>query len=93
MQLDVLVVRLANEYGVPIGFEPVPYALARWVSSPNRVALDKFIVANRTAMADDVDGDPVFLATSNFMMRRAAEHAPELVFRDIKDVRAEKMVA
>ena len=93
LQLDVLVVRLANEYGVPIGFEPVPYALARWVSSPDKAALDKFVTANRTAMADDVDGDPVFLASSNFMMRRAAEHAPELVFRDIKDVRAEKLVA
>ena len=37
-------------------------------------------------MADDVDGDPVFLATSAFMMRRAEEHAPALAFRDIKDV-------
>jgi peptide chain release factor 3 len=44
-------------------------------------------------MADDVDGDPVFLATSTFMMRRAAELAPALSFRDIKDVRAEKVAA
>ncbi len=93
LQLDVLQVRLADEYGVPIGFEPVPYALARWVSSTNRAELEKFIAANRTAMADDVDGDPVFLASSQFMMRRAAEHAPDIVFRDIKDVRAEKLVA
>jgi peptide chain release factor 3 len=40
-----------------------------------------------------VDGDPVFLATSAFMMRRASELAPELAFRDIKDVRAEKVAA
>ena len=44
-------------------------------------------------MADDVDGDPVFLATSAFMMRRAVELAPGLAFRDIKDVRAEKVAA
>ena len=56
-------------------------------------ALAKFIAENRSAMADDVDGDPVFLATSAFMMRRAAELAPALTFRDIKDVRAEKMAA
>jgi peptide chain release factor 3 len=36
----------------------------------------KFIDENRSAMADDVDGDPVFLATSAFMMRRAEELAP-----------------
>jgi peptide chain release factor 3 len=57
------------------------------------VALAKFIGENRTAMADDVDGDPVFLASSGFMMRRAEELAPGLTFRDIKDVRAEKIAA
>jgi peptide chain release factor 3 len=93
LQLDVLAARLASEYGVAIGFEPTPYALARWVSSADRAALAAFVAANRGAIADDVDGDPVFLATSAFMMRRAAEFAPALTFRDIKDVRAEKLAA
>jgi peptide chain release factor 3 len=93
LQLDVLAARLAAEYGVAIGFEASPYALARWVSSADRMALQKFIAENRNAMADDVDGDPVFLATSSFMMRRAADLAPALAFRDIKDVRAEKVAA
>ena len=93
LQLDVLAARLAAEYGIGIGFEASPYALARWVSSEDRTALQKFIGENRSAMADDVDGDPVFLATSAFMMRRAAELAPALKFRDIKDVRAEKVAA
>ena len=93
LQLDVLVTRLANEYAVPIGFEPVPYTVARWVSGTDRAALEKFIAANRTAMADDVDGAPVFLASSAFMMRRAMEGASELTFRDIKDVRADSLAA
>ncbi len=93
LQLDVLAARLASEYGVAIGFESSPYALARWVSSEDRSALHKFVTENRSAMADDVDGDPVFLATSAFMMRRAADLAPALQFRDIKDVRAEKVAA
>ena len=75
------------------GFEETPYALARWVTSDDRAALQTFIAQNRGAMADDVDGDPVFLATSAFMMRRAAELAPALSFRDMKDVRAEKVAA
>ncbi|HEY2616259.1 MAG TPA: peptide chain release factor 3 [Acetobacteraceae bacterium] len=93
LQLDVLAARLAAEYGVAIGFEASPYALARWVSSTDPAALQKFIAENRSAMADDVDGDPVFLATSPFMMRRAAEQAPALAFRDIKDVRADQVAA
>ena len=32
LQLDVLVARLAGEYGVPIGFDNTPFQLARWVS-------------------------------------------------------------
>ena len=93
LQLDVLLSRMMAEYGVRIGFDAVPYSLARWVSSDDRVALDRFVAENRSAMADDVDGDPVFLATSAFMMRRSAELAPSLSFRDIKDIRAERVAA
>lgn len=92
LQLDVLQARLAAEYGVAIGFEATPYNLARWVSG-EKTALAKFCQEQRTAMADDVDGDPVFLATSAFMMRRTVEMHAGLTFRDIKDHRAEKVAA
>ena len=92
LQLDVLQARLGAEYGVSIGFEQPPYALARWVSG-ERAVLDRFIEDNRSSMADDVDGDPVYLASSAFMMRRTAELAPALVFRDIKDIKATKQAA
>ena len=88
LQLDVLISRMAGEYGVTIGFEGVPYQLARWVSG-ERMALERFCQAQRTAMADDVDGDPVYLASSVFTLRRTEEANEGLVFRDIKDVRAE----
>ncbi len=93
LQLDVLQARLAAEYGVAIGFEPPPFSLARWVSSDDKPALARFVAENRSAMADDVDGDPVFLATSAFMMRRTTELHPAIVFRDIKDHRAEQVAA
>ncbi len=87
LQLDVLQARLAAEYGVGIGFETPPFALARWVSG-ERAAVERFVAAQRGAMADDVDGDPVYLASSPFMMRRTIELHPTLMFRDIKDFRA-----
>jgi peptide chain release factor 3 len=88
LQLDVLAARLAGEYGTSITFESTPYSLARWVTG-DRVALANFIAVQRTAMADDVDGDPVFLASSAFMMKRATEGNATLSFRDIKDIRPE----
>src|SRR5271168_3640468 len=84
LQLDVLAARLAGEYGIGIGFETPTFQLARWVSG-ERAKLEKFIDGQSSAMADDVNGDPVFLATSAFMMRRTEELNPGLTFRDIKD--------
>ncbi len=87
LQLDVLQARLGAEYGVGIGFDAVPFTLARWVSG-EKAALERFLGENRSAMAEDVDGDPVFLASSAFMLRRTTEQHAGLTFRDIKDVRA-----
>ena len=92
LQLDVLQARLAAEYGVEIGFDTPPFQLARWVSGP-RLAVEAFAAAQRNNMADDVDGDPVYLASSAFIMRRTAEANTGLTFRDIKDVRAEAVAA
>ena len=92
LQLDVLQARLAAEYGVGIGFEQTPFQLARWVTG-DKAAMAKFLNDQRSALADDVDGDPVFLATSNFMMRRTTEQNAGLTFRDIKDFRAQKAAA
>jgi peptide chain release factor 3 len=93
LQLDVLQARLRAEYSVSIGFEPTPYAVARWISAADRTVLDRFIAANRSAIADDVDGDPVFLATSAFMLRRTTELNPAIIFRDVKDAKAELQAA
>uniref|UniRef100_A0A8J4H8W2 Peptide chain release factor 3 n=1 Tax=Acidicaldus sp. TaxID=1872105 RepID=A0A8J4H8W2_9PROT len=84
LQLDVLQARLLAEYGVAIGFDTPPFALARWITGPGP-ALAAFIAREPGAIAEDVDGDPVFLATSAFMLRRTIEHTPALAFHDLKD--------
>ena len=93
LQLDVLKARLAAEYGVGIDFDTPPFSLARWISAPDKAAIERFVTENRSSIADDVDNDPVYLASSNFMMRRAEEMAPGLTFRDVKDHRADKLAA
>ena len=92
LQLDVLQARLAAEYGVKIGFEQTPFQLARWIYG-DKAAVAKFVDEQRSAIADDVDGDPVFLASSAFMMRRTEGLHPGLTFRDIKDFKAQKTAA
>ncbi len=85
LQLDVLQERLKGEYGVAIGFDSTPFSLARWVTG-DRTKLETFMMANRSSMADDLDGDPVFLASSGFMMRRTEEMNPDLSFHDVKQI-------
>jgi peptide chain release factor 3 len=92
LQLDVLQARLEAEYGVKIGFEQTPFQLARWIYGA-KGEVEKFVDGQRSAIADDVDGDPVFLATSAFMMRRTEGLFPGLTFRDIKDFKAQKTAA
>ncbi len=87
LQLDVLKNRLEAEYGLDVGFDMSEFQLARWVSCADAKKLEDFGTANRSAMAEDLDGDPVFLASSAFMIGYTGDRWPGVVFTDIKDVK------
>src|SRR5579871_6086089 len=88
LQLDVLRDRLATEYGLPVEFDPSEFQLARWISAADKKALDAFADANRAGIANDLDGDLVYLARSQFYLDYTRERAPGIVFTDVKDVKA-----
>ena len=87
LQLDVLKARLEAEYTLPVDFEISEFQLARWISSDNAKTLDAFVAANSSGVADDVDGDPVFLAKNEFYLGYTRERAEGIVFSSIKDVK------
>jgi peptide chain release factor 3 len=87
LQLDVLKARLDAEYSLPVDFEVSEFQLARWISCDDRKKLDAFIAANGSGVADDVDGDPVFLAKNEFYLGYTRERAEGIVFSSIKDVK------
>src|SRR5438045_1117713 len=87
LQLDVLKARLDAEYSLPVEFEVSEFQLARWVSSEDRKKLDTFIAANTSSIADDVDGDPVFMAKNEFYLGYTRERAEGITFSSIKDVK------
>jgi peptide chain release factor 3 len=86
LQLDVLADRLREEYGLPVGFDTAPCDVARWITSEDAGALQRFIAANRSAIATDLDGDHVFLAPSAFSLSWTQEKTPEIAFADIKAI-------
>jgi peptide chain release factor 3 len=85
LQLDVLKVRLAEEYGLDIGFETPEFQLARWIACDDGRKLNDFVQANYSSVAEDLDGDKVFMARNQFILDYTRERAPGLVFTDIKD--------
>jgi len=87
LQLDVLKARLEAEYSLPVEFEVSEFQLARWVSSEDRKKLDTFIAANTSSIADDVDGDPVYLARNEFYLGYTRERAEGIAFTNVKDVK------
>jgi peptide chain release factor 3 len=84
LQLDVLADRLKHEYGLQTGFDPAPCDTVRWIESDDAAALARFVEKNRPAIATDLDGAQVFLATSAFNLSWTAERNPEIRFIDIK---------
>jgi len=87
LQLDVLKARLDAEYALPVDFEISEFQLARWISSDDPKKLEAFIAANGSGVADDVDGDQVFLARNQFYLDYTGERAEGIVFSSVKDVK------
>src|SRR5216683_2977911 len=87
LQLDVLKVRLKQEYGLEIGFETPEFQLARWITATDTKKLDDFVQANYSSCAEDLDGDKVFMARNQFILDYTRERAPGMSFTDIKDVK------
>ncbi len=79
LQLDVLQARLAAEYGLATRLEPAPYDAARWLDA-SQTELDRFRDRNGSALAEDHDGIPVFLARNAWDLRTTIDEWPGIRF-------------
>ena len=84
LQLEVLVSRLEAEYKVEAVLEPAPFDTARWLKGSDN-ALKGFADFNKSNLARDRDGDPVFMAKSPWDVGYQQEKNPELVFSATKE--------
>jgi len=93
LQLDVLRERLAGEYGVEMDWSVAEFSLARWITAEDRKVLDRFVSTYRASIAEDLDGDLVFLARNAFNLDYTGQQSPGIVFSNVKDVRERKKSA
>jgi len=78
LQFDIIADRIRTEYDVSVHFSPVEFYTARWLEAGDSLRLRKFIDKNPTAIANDHDGTPVFLARNAWHLDRVAEQWPDV---------------
>jgi peptide chain release factor 3 len=84
LQFEVMADRLANEYQLDVIFEPSPYGEARWLGG-ERADIEDFMSKHRSAMAEDIDGQAVFLAKSAWETNYLTERFPKVRFLKTKE--------
>jgi peptide chain release factor 3 len=84
LQFDVIASRIQEEYGLPVRLEPTQFNGARWIGGP-KDKVEAFIGANRGHMAQDHDGDPVYMTRLQWDLDRAMRDHPDVKLTAVKE--------
>lgn len=85
LQFDVLADRIRTEYDIPVRFEQTELYTARWIEADDSQTMKKFADSNGSALADDHDGKPVFLARNGWHLERTEKDFPDIRFMKTKE--------
>ena len=86
LQFEVTMARLKTEYGVDALYEPVDFAVARWIECDDRKKLAEFEKMNMANLARDSQGCLSFLTNSEFRLNYCKEEWPEVAFYKTRDI-------
>jgi peptide chain release factor 3 len=85
LQFDVLVERLAAEYGLQVVFETCAFNGVRWIAADSASDLEQFADRNRAGIGTDLDGAEVFLAKNAWEIGYVAEKFPKIRFTNVRE--------
>lgn len=91
LQFEVIQFRLLAEYGAACTFQPVNYYKACWITSEDKVALEKFIHLKRRYITYDKDERPVFMAESLWTLKSMQENYPEISFHFTSEFKTDQL--
>ncbi len=80
LQFEVIQFRLLHEYGASCRFDFINFHKAVWVTSDNARQLEEFVTQKYRNIATDKYGNYVFLAESEWLLKRSMENFPDLKF-------------
>jgi peptide chain release factor 3 len=85
LQFEIVAHRLAAEYKVDALYDPAPVSTARWLTFPDDATRRNFEREQSAALATDVDGNPVFLATNKYNLQVTTERWPKVGFHTTRE--------
>ncbi|MEZ4422154.1 MAG: peptide chain release factor 3 [Gemmatimonadota bacterium] len=89
LQFEVLVDRLAREYGVDISLQPLPFQSARWVTGePADLKRAAGLYGRR--LVEDADGHPMLLFQNEYALGRVDPAEERITLHAVQPARVEK---
>jgi peptide chain release factor 3 len=85
LQFEVVASRLASEYKVDALYDEAGIATARWLTYPDEKVRRDFEKDRAASLANDVDGNPVYLAPNRFNLQVAMERWPQVGFHATRE--------
>jgi len=85
LQFEVLADRIRTEYDIPVRFETSSLHTARWLDCDDDRDIKKLRDSGPSAMAEDHDGSPIFLARNAWHLDTAEKEWPSIKFLKTKE--------
>ncbi|CAG0929350.1 partial Peptide chain release factor RF3, partial [Rhodocyclaceae bacterium] len=85
LQFEIVAQRLATEYKVDALYDAAGISTARWLTYPDEATRRDFEREQAAALASDVDGNPVFLATNKYNLQVTQERWPKVGFHTTRE--------
>ena len=85
LQFEVVAARLASEYKVDALYDEAGIATARGLTYPDEKMRRDFEKDRAASLANDVDGNPVYLAPNRFNLQVAMERWPQVGFHATRE--------
>ncbi len=86
LQFEVIQYRLLEEYGAACEFRALPFFKACWLTSNDAKKLEDFLRFKQQNSAEDKDGNPVYLAQSEWFLKTEIDNNPDITFHFTSEI-------
>jgi len=86
LQFEVIQYRLLQEYGASVQMNSLPFYKACWLTSKDPKKLDDFTEYKQANIAEDKDGNVVYLAQSEWFLNTEITNNPDIEFHFTSEI-------